>query len=75
MFLSNILFYGSVGNGYAGLLNYQGGKFATELDAVQPIITEMNTRGIAFFEDGSLASLQARRRQHISELAYSVFQN
>lgn len=42
-------------NGYAGLLNYQGGKFATELDAVQPIITEMNTRGIAFFEDGSLA--------------------
>ena len=42
-------------NGYAGLLNYQGGKFATDLEIVQPVVAEMNARGIAFFEDGSLA--------------------
>lgn len=42
-------------NGYAGLMNYQGGKFATEIEAVKPIITAMNEKGVAFFEDGSLA--------------------
>lgn len=41
--------------GYAGLMNYQGGKFATDIEAVKPVITAMNERGVAFFEDGSLA--------------------
>lgn len=42
-------------NGYAGLLNYQGGKFATDFEIVQPVIAELNAQGVAFFEDGSLA--------------------
>jgi len=41
--------------GYVGVMNYQGAKFATEPTAVQPILDELNSKGLAFFEDGTLA--------------------
>lgn len=40
--------------GYVGVMNYQGAKFATEQDAVDPIVAELRAKGLAFFEDGSL---------------------
>lgn len=40
--------------GYVGVMNYQGAKFATEQDAVDPIVAELSAKGLAFFEDGSL---------------------
>lgn len=40
--------------GYIGVMNYQGAKFATDADAVQPIMADLSAKGLAFFEDGSL---------------------
>ncbi len=40
--------------GYFGVMNYQGDKFATELEAMKPVLQELSDKGVAFFEDGSL---------------------
>lgn len=40
--------------GYFGVLNHQGAKFATNSEAVAPIMASLARRGIAFIEDGSL---------------------
>ncbi|MEO0607933.1 MAG: divergent polysaccharide deacetylase family protein [Pseudomonadota bacterium] len=40
--------------GYFGVMNYQGAKFATQPAAVEPILTALSDKGLAFFEDGSL---------------------
>lgn len=40
--------------GYIGVMNYQGAKFATDESVVLPIMTDLNAKGLAFFEDGSL---------------------
>lgn len=42
-------------SGYAGVMNYQGGKFATERSAVDPLFASLNEKGLAVFEDGSLS--------------------
>jgi hypothetical protein len=39
---------------YAGVINYQGGKFATSNDASNVIFDALSDKGLAFFEDGSL---------------------
>ncbi|MEO0549618.1 MAG: divergent polysaccharide deacetylase family protein [Pseudomonadota bacterium] len=41
-------------SGYAGVMNFQGGKFATSEAAVRPVFDVLAERGLAFFEDGSL---------------------
>ncbi|MDJ0920477.1 MAG: divergent polysaccharide deacetylase family protein [Henriciella sp.] len=41
-------------SGYAGVMNFQGGKFATNVTAVTPVFDTLSDRGLAFFEDGSL---------------------
>ena len=40
--------------GYAGVMNYQGGKFATSAEAAGPVFDMLGDKGLAFFEDGSL---------------------
>ncbi len=40
--------------GYAGVMNYQGGKFATSAEAAGPVFDILGDKGLAFFEDGSL---------------------
>lgn len=40
--------------GYAGVINYQGAKFATSEAGAKTVIETLNDRGVAFFEDGSL---------------------
>lgn len=41
-------------SGYVGVMNFQGGKFATNGAAVGPVFDALSDRGLAFFEDGSL---------------------
>ncbi len=41
--------------GYTGVMNYQGGKFATSDEAVQPIFDILEQQNLSFFEDGSLS--------------------
>ncbi len=42
-------------DGFAGVTNYQGAKFATSDEAAKPVFAELSQRGLAFFEDGSLS--------------------
>lgn len=41
--------------GYAGVVNYMGGRFLAMPKAITPMLNELNRRGIPFLEDGSLA--------------------
>lgn len=41
--------------GYFGLTNYQGAKFATDVDAAAPVFEAMQKRGLAFLHDGAAA--------------------
>jgi polysaccharide deacetylase 2 family uncharacterized protein YibQ len=39
--------------GYVGIVNYMGGRFVTEPDALRPVLAEMNKRGLLFLDDGA----------------------
>ncbi len=41
-------------SGYAGVINYMGGRFLAAPNAIKPLLIELRKRGLAFFEDGSL---------------------
>ena len=41
--------------GYAGVVNYMGGRFLAMPKPLKPFLAELKTRGILFLEDGSLA--------------------
>jgi uncharacterized protein len=40
--------------GYVGVVNYQGGRFLANPDALKPVLREVRKRGLLFIEDGSL---------------------
>ena len=42
-------------SGYAGVVNYMGGRFLSMPRALKPVLSELKARGIVFLEDGSLA--------------------
>jgi uncharacterized protein len=44
----------SKASGYIGVVNYQGAKYATGLEAVSPIVEALSERGLMIIEDGSL---------------------
>jgi uncharacterized protein len=41
--------------GYAGVVNYMGGRFLSMPKALRPMFSELKSRGLLFLEDGSLA--------------------
>lgn len=41
--------------GYAGIVNYMGSRFLSMPNAIRPVLTELNKRGVLFLEDGSMA--------------------
>ncbi|MCW2283222.1 polysaccharide deacetylase 2 family uncharacterized protein YibQ [Rhodoblastus acidophilus] len=42
--------------GYFGVINYLGGKLASDRDAISPVISEIGKRGLAYIDDGSAPS-------------------
>jgi polysaccharide deacetylase 2 family uncharacterized protein YibQ len=42
-------------SGYAGVVNYMGGRFLSMPKALRPMFGELKNRGLLFLEDGSLA--------------------
>jgi len=40
--------------GYAGVINYMGGRFLAAPGAVKPLLSEIKKRGLDFMEDGSV---------------------
>jgi polysaccharide deacetylase 2 family uncharacterized protein YibQ len=43
---------GQISN-YTGIVNYQGGRFATDADAIGPVLREVSERGLLFMNDGT----------------------
>ncbi|MGF0539864.1 divergent polysaccharide deacetylase family protein [Agrobacterium sp. ES01] len=41
---------------YTGVMNYMGGKFLSDADALEPIMRDIAGRGLLFLDDGSSAS-------------------
>ena len=46
---------------YVGLINYMGGKFTADADALDPLMVEVAKRGLMFVDDGSSARSVAGR--------------
>lgn len=42
--------------GYMGVINFQGDRFATDLNAATPLVETLNEKGVALFQDGSIQS-------------------
>jgi len=45
--------------GYFGVTNYMGARFTSTPDAVRPVLSDINQRGLVYVEDGSSARSQA----------------
>lgn len=56
--------------GYIGVMNYQGAKFAKDANAVDPIMAELSSKGLAMFEDGSLTRSKFSESAKTSGLAF-----
>lgn len=56
--------------GLIGVMNYQGAKFARDAEAVDPIMAELSNKGLAMFEDGSLARSEFSNSAKKSRLAF-----
>lgn len=56
--------------GLIGVMNYQGAKFARDAEAVDPIMAELSSKGLAMFEDGSLARSEFTNSARKSGLAF-----
>jgi polysaccharide deacetylase 2 family uncharacterized protein YibQ len=39
--------------GYVGIINYMGGRFITEPNALRPVLAELKKRGLLFLDDGA----------------------
>ncbi len=52
--LDALLWHMSRFTGYVGLINYMGGRFLGNAQALTPLMAEMRKRGLLFVEDGSL---------------------
>ncbi len=51
---ASLLWHMSRFAGYAGVINYMGGRFLAAPAAVKPMLSEVKKRGLAFLEDGSV---------------------
>ena len=56
--------------GYVGVMNYMGDKFATESEAVDPILSALSDKGLALFEDGRLVRSEFDTSARKANLAY-----
>ena len=45
--------------GYVGVMNFMGARLTANEEAVQPILREVSSRGLAYFDDGSSARSRA----------------
>ena len=57
-------------SGYVGVMNYMGDKFATNSDAVDPVLATLSDKGLALFEDGRLVRSEFDKSARKSNLAF-----
>lgn len=46
---------------YAGVMNYMGARFTSEMEAFSPVLSEIGNRGLYYLDDGTSARSQADR--------------
>ncbi len=51
--MRNLHWHMSRFSGYIGITNYLGAKFASEGEAIAPVLRELNARGLVFLENGA----------------------
>ena len=56
--------------GYMGVMNFMGDKFATDSEAVDPIVAALSDKGLALFEDGRLGRSEFDASASKSNLAF-----
>jgi hypothetical protein len=56
--------------GYVGVMNYMGDKFATNTDAVDPVLAALSDKGVAMFEDGRLVRSDFEKSARKANLAF-----
>ncbi|MEL6416116.1 MAG: divergent polysaccharide deacetylase family protein [Pseudomonadota bacterium] len=57
-------------SGYVGVMNYMGDKFATDAEAVDPVLATLSEKGVAMFEDGRLRGSKFGESARKSNLAF-----
>ena len=57
-------------SGYVGVMNYMGDKFATNTEAVDPVLAALSDKGLALFEDGRLRGSKFNESAKKSNLAF-----
>lgn len=57
---------------YTGIMNYMGGRFVTESDAMSPFFGELSKRGLMFVDDGSSARSLAPATAENQRVPYAV---
>lgn len=40
---------------YTGIMNYMGGRYLAEIDAIEPVLRDLSQRGLLFVDDGTSA--------------------
>ena len=56
--------------GYVGVMNYMGDKFATNSEAVDPVLAALSDKGLAMFEDGRLRRSEFDQGARKANLAF-----
>jgi polysaccharide deacetylase 2 family uncharacterized protein YibQ len=56
---------------YAGLMNYQGARFLSNPDAMEPVMRDIGKRGLLFLDDGSSAQSKTAAVAKGTELPYA----
>ncbi|HWV40488.1 divergent polysaccharide deacetylase family protein [Pseudorhodoplanes sp.] len=57
--------------GYVGMINYMGSRFASSDHAIAPVLREASRRGLIYVEDGSIARSQAGQIAGANKLPYA----
>ena len=57
---------------YTGLMNYMGGRFLTNADALEPAMRDIAARGLLFLDDGSSAQSLAPTYAKAMNMPFSV---
>jgi uncharacterized protein len=69
--IANLHWFMSRITNYVGLINYLGGKFVTDRQAMKPVFDDVAERGLLYVDDGSVRNSLAKEAAESSLLPYA----
>ncbi|MDM9621252.1 divergent polysaccharide deacetylase family protein [Rhizobium sp. S96] len=57
---------------YTGIMNYQGARFLSDVNAMEPVMRDMSKRGLLFLDDGTSAQSKTAVLAKGTELPYAL---